>query len=91
MAAPRLEIWRAFTATDMSEMTDSSLGAPAAIVLDAVEKHFGDHVVLKNVSLSVGAGQVFALIGPSGQARAPCCDASTCSNGRRLEPSLPTE
>jgi polar amino acid transport system ATP-binding protein len=47
-------------------MTDSSLAASAAIVLEAVEKRFGDHVVLNNVSLSVGAGQVFALIGPSG-------------------------
>lgn len=47
-------------------MTDPISQPPAAIVLDGVEKRFGDHVVLKNVSLSVGAGQVFALIGPSG-------------------------
>jgi polar amino acid transport system ATP-binding protein len=47
-------------------MTDSSVAAPAAIVLEDVEKRFGDNVVLKNVSLSVGSGQVYALIGPSG-------------------------
>jgi polar amino acid transport system ATP-binding protein len=37
-----------------------------AIRLENVEKRFGDHVVVNNVSLSVGSGQVFALIGPSG-------------------------
>lgn len=47
-------------------MTDPVSRPPAAIVLDGVEKRFGDHIVLKNVSLSVGTGQVFALIGPSG-------------------------
>ena len=37
-----------------------------AIVLDDVEKRFGDHVVLHNVSMKVERGQVLALIGPSG-------------------------
>ncbi|MFC7363271.1 amino acid ABC transporter ATP-binding protein [Nocardioides astragali] len=46
-------------------MTNLGTGNPA-IRLENVEKSFGDHVVLQNVSLSVGAGQVFALIGPSG-------------------------
>ena len=49
-----------------SEMSSSSLDSRPAIVLDAVEKRFGDHVVLNNVSLSVDPGQVVALIGPSG-------------------------
>ncbi|GAA3549942.1 amino acid ABC transporter ATP-binding protein [Mycolicibacterium helvum] len=47
-------------------MSSSSIGSRPAIVLDAVEKRFGDHVVLNNVSLSVDTGQVVALIGPSG-------------------------
>jgi polar amino acid transport system ATP-binding protein len=47
-------------------MSDSSRGTSAAILLENVEKRFGDHVVLQNVSLKVGAGQVFALVGPSG-------------------------
>jgi polar amino acid transport system ATP-binding protein len=47
-------------------MPTSSSEPRPAIVLDSVEKRFGDHTVLNNVSLSVGAGQVVALIGPSG-------------------------
>ncbi|MET0457258.1 MAG: amino acid ABC transporter ATP-binding protein [Mycobacterium sp.] len=37
-----------------------------AIELQNVEKRFGEHLVLSDVSMSVGSGQVFALIGPSG-------------------------
>jgi polar amino acid transport system ATP-binding protein len=37
-----------------------------AIELLNVEKRFGDHVVLRQVSLSVEEGKVLALIGPSG-------------------------
>jgi polar amino acid transport system ATP-binding protein len=37
-----------------------------AIQLTDVEKRFGEHVVLKQISLSVDQGQVLALIGPSG-------------------------
>lgn len=49
-----------------NEMSSPSLDSRPAIVLDAVEKRFGDHLVLDNVSLSVDPGQVVALIGPSG-------------------------
>ncbi|NJC69880.1 amino acid ABC transporter ATP-binding protein [Planosporangium thailandense] len=38
----------------------------SAIRLDGVEKRFGDHLVLKRISLEVQPGQVVALIGPSG-------------------------
>jgi polar amino acid transport system ATP-binding protein len=38
----------------------------AAIVLESVRKGFGDHVVLEDVSMSVGEGEVCAMIGPSG-------------------------
>jgi cystine transport system ATP-binding protein len=34
--------------------------------LKNIEKRFGDHTVLKNVSLSVAEGSVMALVGPSG-------------------------
>lgn len=48
-------------------MRDSSAAATGpAIKLENVEKRFGDHVVLKQVSLTVDEGQVLALIGPSG-------------------------
>jgi len=52
--------------TKVTEMPGTSLDPQPAIVLDTVEKRFGDHVVLNNVSLSVRSGQVVALIGPSG-------------------------
>jgi polar amino acid transport system ATP-binding protein len=44
----------------------SAAVASPAIKLENVEKRFGDHVVLKQVSLTVDEGQVLALIGPSG-------------------------
>ncbi|MCV7228141.1 amino acid ABC transporter ATP-binding protein [Mycolicibacterium komossense] len=47
-------------------MSSPSPESRPAILLDAVEKRFGDHTVLDNVSLTVGGGQVVALIGPSG-------------------------
>jgi polar amino acid transport system ATP-binding protein len=37
-----------------------------AIRLEKVEKHFGTHVVLNEISLTVKSGEVVALIGPSG-------------------------
>lgn len=52
--------------TNVSEKTSPSPEFRAVIELEDVEKCFGDHVVLKNVSISVDSGQVFALIGPSG-------------------------
>ncbi len=36
------------------------------VELKNIEKRFGDHTVLKNVSLSVAEGAVMALVGPSG-------------------------
>ena len=42
------------------------MNANSAIQLVDVEKRFGDHVVLKQVSLDIKQGQVAALIGPSG-------------------------
>ncbi|MCK5890327.1 amino acid ABC transporter ATP-binding protein [Aeromicrobium sp.] len=47
-------------------MTTSPALPHDAIVLQNVEKQFGDHVVLNNVSMSVSSGEVVALIGPSG-------------------------
>jgi polar amino acid transport system ATP-binding protein len=39
---------------------------PDAIVLQSVRKDFGAHTVLQDVSMSVGEGEVCAMIGPSG-------------------------
>ncbi|MFB6108361.1 MAG: ATP-binding cassette domain-containing protein [Haloplanus sp.] len=38
----------------------------AAVVAEGVSKRYGDTVALDDVSLSVDAGQVFALVGPNG-------------------------
>ncbi len=37
-----------------------------AIVLDGVSRSFGEKTVLRNVSLQVGRGEIFGLLGPSG-------------------------
>lgn len=39
------------------------------IELDAVSKHFGDQVVLSNVSMSVKEGEIVGLLGPNGSGK----------------------
>jgi phosphate transport system ATP-binding protein len=41
-------------------------GTPASLVAEGVSAWFGDHQVLEDVTLSMPAGRVTALIGPSG-------------------------
>jgi glutamate transport system ATP-binding protein len=47
----------------------------------AVEKHFGDLHVLKNINLEVEAGQVVVVLGPSGSGK-----STLCRTINRLEP-----
>ncbi len=51
------------------------------VVLDKVNKHFGDLHVLRDVDLTVHRGEVLVVIGPSGSGKSTLC---RCIN--RLEP-----
>jgi ABC-type Fe3+/spermidine/putrescine transport system ATPase subunit len=42
------------------------LSAAPAVEVRNLSKHYGDFVALKNVNVSVGAGEYFVLLGPSG-------------------------
>ncbi len=50
------------------------LGRPL-VVLDAVDKHFGSLHVLKDINLTVHAGEVMVVIGPSGSGKSTLCRA----------------
>ena len=64
--------------------TGTSGGAPDAtplVVLENVNKHFGPLHVLKDVSTTIGRGEVVVVIGPSGGGKSTLCRAIN-----RLEP-----
>jgi glutamate transport system ATP-binding protein len=70
-------------------MTDTSEEMPAAtsasgrplVVLDNVQKYFGELHVLRDINLAVHAGEVVVVIGPSGSGKSTLCRAIN-----RLEP-----
>jgi glutamate transport system ATP-binding protein len=45
------------------------------VVLEGVNKHFGDLHVLQDIDLTVGAGEVVVVIGPSGSGKSTLCRA----------------
>ncbi|MGN6610933.1 MAG: amino acid ABC transporter ATP-binding protein [Angustibacter sp.] len=65
----------------MSDVAASSADSPAAssrrplVVLEKVNKHFGDLHVLRDIDLTVGEGEVVVVIGPSGSGKSTLCRA----------------
>ena len=72
-------------AADIAERATAE--ADGACVVDArgLQKQFGDNVVLRDLSLQVGAGEIFGLIGPSGSGKSTtihlCCGHLRPSGG----------
>jgi glutamate transport system ATP-binding protein len=61
------------------DVTDAD--GPALVVLDKVNKHFGELHVLRDIDLTVDRGEVVVVIGPSGSGKSTLCRAIN-----RLEP-----
>jgi glutamate transport system ATP-binding protein len=84
-----------------ADTTEPTSSAPTTrrplVVLEKVNKHFGDLHVLKDIDLTVGEGEVIVVIGPSGSGKSTLCRAinrlETCESGTiRIDGvSLPNE
>jgi len=59
--------------TDMT--TSSTATARHLVVLNKVNKYFGDLHVLKDIDLTIGEGEVVVIIGPSGSGKSTLCRA----------------
>jgi glutamate transport system ATP-binding protein len=62
------------TAQDSSPVPSSSTGQPL-VVLDHVDKWFGDLHVLQDINLTINKGEVVVVIGPSGSGKSTLCRA----------------
>ena len=52
--------------------SNGSVGPPL-VVLEGVDKHFGDLHVLQHVDLQIGRGEVVVVLGPSGSGKSTLC------------------
>jgi glutamate transport system ATP-binding protein len=50
-------------------------GTEALVVLDEVDKHFGELHVLRDINLQINRGEVVVVIGPSGSGKSTLCRA----------------
>jgi len=59
------------------EQTTGFAGSPSGdlVVLNHVNKHFGDLHVLRDINLTVTTGEVLVIIGPSGSGKSTLCRA----------------
>jgi len=53
----------------------ATAGRRPLVVLDKVNKHFGELHVLKDIDLTIGEGEVVVIIGPSGSGKSTLCRA----------------
>lgn len=56
------------------------------LTVEGLHKRYGDHEVLKGVSLKAKSGDVISLIGASGSGKAPSCVASISLNNPMTVP-----
>lgn len=48
-------------------------GSDGIVVMTDVQKHFGEHHVLKDINLSIAAKEVVVVVGPSGSGKSTLC------------------
>lgn len=75
--------WPRLRPTESSSMADldagsgslgsTAPGVPGMVVMNEVQKHFGDHHVLKDINLSIAAKEVVVVVGPSGSGKSTLC------------------
>ena len=57
----------------MQNADQSPDGTGDVITLDHVHKMFGSFTAVHDANFGIRSGEFFAMLGPSGAARPPCC------------------
>src|SRR5262245_25278061 len=69
------------TDIDKAPVDEDTPGGGPLVVLESVNKHFGELHVLKDINLTIKRGEVVVVIGPSGGGK-----STLCRSINRLEP-----